>query len=122
MLSEIYSVHFFTFLDHKTTPTYYKSKICPILEYCSHIWSGPSKTTPKLLDVVQRTVVCLVSNRAFNRYTAGFRMSFTELKIVIFFIEACLWNYLWHCGVLFSFQCCTSGLQLAVEMLMISII
>ena len=43
----------------------YKSQIRPIMEYCSHIWEGSSKTILSALDRVQRRMRGLVGEELF---------------------------------------------------------
>lgn len=42
--------------------TLYKSEIHPSIEYCSHIWSGASKTSLRLLDKIQVKAIRLIDN------------------------------------------------------------
>ena len=45
----------------------YKSKICPSLEYCSHVWGIAPKSTLCLLDKVQSKSIRLINNRNLTK-------------------------------------------------------
>lgn len=60
---------------------FYKVRIHPIPEYCSHMLSGISSTAPPLLDRFQRMAIRLISDPSL---TSSLR-SFVHLRVFAFF-------------------------------------
>nr|CAH7713746.1 unnamed protein product [Callosobruchus chinensis] len=43
-----------------------KVQIRPSLEYCSHIWGAPARTTLSILEAVQRRAIRLIGDPALS--------------------------------------------------------